>query len=246
HRKQPLQRSRRTFREGGDRRDQEHHDKREQRQQRRADPVEQRTRVQIDPPQQGEQQARHDEHHRRGASVVAQLGEHPERDGTGDPGTHADSFSRTRDRNASSIVAVAVDRRSSSGESAARMSPSRINNRLSHRDASSITWLEISRATPERAKSAKSDHSSMRSTGSSPTVGSSSTSSGGSPSSATASEARLRCPPESWPTRTSAWLPSPTCSITRSTSCAGAPRTRAKNRTLSVTLRMSYTLGSWV
>ena len=75
-----------------------------------------------------------------------------------------------------------------------------ISSSRSQRSASSITWLEISSVVPLAARSWKSCQRSRRSSGSSPTVGSSSTSSSGSPSRAQASETRARWPPESRPT----------------------------------------------
>ena len=60
--------------------------------------------------------------------------------------------------------------------------------------ASSITWLETSSVTPPAASPWNSSHRSRRSTGSRPTVGSSSTSTSGAPSSAAASETRAALP----------------------------------------------------
>ena len=100
--------------------------------------------------------------------------------------------------------AVPVRVRSPSRVSSRAVAPSRRSSRRSQRAASSITWLETSSVVPrvgERRGTAR--HRSRRSTGSSPTVGSSSTSSSGSPSRAAASDTRARWPPESRPTTTS-------------------------------------------
>ena len=64
----------------------------------------------------------------------------------------------------------------SAGEPSAMIRPSRISSSRSQRSASSITWLETKTAVPASASRWNSAHSSTRSTGSSPTVGSSSTS----------------------------------------------------------------------
>ena len=79
-----------------------------------------------------------------------------------------------------------------------------------------MTWLETSSVVPSSASRWNSAHRSRRSTGSRPTVGSSSTSSSGSPSRATASEARERWPPDSRPTSESAW----STRSTRSSACS--------------------------
>ena len=69
--------------------------------------------------------------------------------------------------------------------------PSRISSSRSQRPASSMTWLETNRVVPAAARAWKRAHRSWRSTGSSPTVGSSRTSSSGSASRAQASETRV-------------------------------------------------------
>ena len=86
------------------------------------------------------------------------------------------------------------------------MSPSRISSRRSQWTASSMTWLEISSVAPSAASPANVRHRSARSTGSSPTVGSSSTSTSGRPSGAVASETLAR-PPERLSTSRSASSP---------------------------------------
>ena len=132
------------------------------------------------------------------------------------------------------------------GVPSAMNTPSRIRSSRSQRSASSMTWLETSTATPVSARSWNVVQRSSRSTGSSPTVGSSSTSMLGLPSRATARLARDRCPPLSWATTSSAWSPRSTVSMQRATSDLSTPSTRAKNARFSVTLRSSYTLGAWV
>lgn len=62
--------------------------------------------------------------------------------------------------------------------------PSRISSSRWQRSASSITWLDTSTAAPPSAIRWNSSHRSRRSTGSRPTVGSSSSSSRGEPTSA--------------------------------------------------------------
>ena len=81
--------------------------------------------------------------------------------------------------------------RGAAGVSSAMSRPSRMSSSRSQRSASSITWLDTIRPSPASASRWNSDHSSRRSTGSRPTVGSSSTSRSGLASRATASEARL-------------------------------------------------------
>ena len=79
--------------------------------------------------------------------------------------------------------------------------PSRISSSRSQRSASSITWLDTSTRCPGVGEPVERvPRGPARSTGSSPTVGSSSTSRSGLPSSATARLTRLRWPPDSRPT----------------------------------------------
>ena len=61
-------------------------------------------------------------------------------------------------------------------------------------------WLDTSRVAPASAMALKTSHSSARSTGSSPTVGSSNTISSGFPSIAVARETRFSWPPLNEPT----------------------------------------------
>ena len=96
------------------------------------------------------------------------------------------------------------------GVSSAISSPSRMSSSRSQRLASSMTWLETSTVVPAAASRGTGAHSSSRSTGSCPTVGSSSTSTSGLPTSAQASEARLRWPPDSVATSWSAASARPT------------------------------------
>ena len=106
----------------------------------------------------------------------------------------------TRRRKACSMSAAPVRSRISSGVPSAIIRPSRMSSSRSQRSASSMTWLETSTAAPPAASRWKSSQRSRRSTGSSPTVGSSRTRRSGVPSSATARLTRLRWPPERLPT----------------------------------------------
>ena len=78
--------------------------------------------------------------------------------------------------------------------------PSRISSSRSQRPASSMTWLETNSVVPAAARAWKRAHRSWRSTGSSPTVGSSRTSSSGAASSAQARETRPAARPTACPT----------------------------------------------
>ena len=135
--------------------------------------------------------------------------------------------------------AAPVRRRISSGEPSAMIRPSRISSSRSQRSASSMTWLETSTAAPSSAMRWNRSHRSRRSTGSRPTVGSSSTSRSGWPSSATARLTRLSWPPESWPTTWRRWSPRPTTSMASSAERPSTPSTRAKNARFSATVRSS-------
>ena len=91
-----------------------------------------------------------------------------------------------------------------------------------------MTWLETSRLVPAAASRWNRSHSSTRSTGSRPTVGSSSTSSSG--SRAARRPARPGCAGRrrASPTSCVGLRAEPVASMTRSTSPAGAPSTRAE------------------
>ena len=119
-------------------------------------------------------------------------------------------------RNAASISCSPVRSRSSAGVVSATRPPSRISSSRSQRAASSITWLETSNVAPSSARRWNRVQRSRRSTGSSPTVGSSSTSRSGSPSSAAASDTRERWPPDSVPV---SWSPA----SARSTAASALP-----------------------
>src|SRR5690606_23581948 len=143
-------------------------------------------------PQQDQQERRHQDQQNQRAVVVLELAEDAPRGRHGDGEIHAaTSLSRMSRRKACSRSSAWVRVRSASGGSVASSRPSRINSRWSHRLASSITWLDTSNVTPLPASERNRAHSSSRSTGSSPTVGSSSTSSPGLPSTAPARFARL-------------------------------------------------------
>ena len=144
------------------------------------------------------------------------------------------------------MSAAPVRSRISSGGPSAMIRPSRMSSSRWHRSASSMTWLDTSTAAPASAIRWNSSHRSRRSTGSSPTVGSSSTSRSGLPSSATARLTRLRWPPESRATTWSRWLARSTDPIASSTDAGSTPSTRAKNLRFSATVRSSYTLAAWV
>ena len=103
--------------------------------------------------------------------------------------------SSTSLRNADSMSSVPARCLIAAGVSWARIAPSRISSSWSQRSASSMTWLETRTAAPSSASSWKRLQRSRRSTGSSPTVGSSRTSRSGLSSSATARLARERWPP---------------------------------------------------
>ena len=83
---------------------------------------------------------------------------------------------------------VPVRASSSVSVSSATISPSRTSSSRSQRCASSMTWLDTSKVAPASASRWNRFHRSRRSTGSRPTVGSSSTSSSGESSRATASD----------------------------------------------------------
>ena len=119
------------------------------------------------------------------------------------------------------------------------MRPSRMSSSRVQREASSMTWLEMRNVTGSSPPASRwnNSHNSARSTGSSPTVGSSSTSTFGVPSNAAASDTRARCPPESRSTRAPSLPANPTAAITRSGSSRGAPSTAAKYRRFSITDR---------
>ena len=99
------------------------------------------------PPEQGEHHARQHEQQRERAVVVAQLGEHPDRDRAGDPRASR-ACPPTRARNASSTSSVPVAASRPSGVSSASSRPSRISSSRSQRSASSMTWLDTSTVTP--------------------------------------------------------------------------------------------------
>src|SRR6185312_14092684 len=214
-------------------RDEEHDDKGEQREHRRTDRVEDR-RVREQPRHEADEQARHDEQQCDGTRVVTDLGEDAARRRERACDIH--SWPRPRApvsfsisvRNASSAVVVWVNSSSARGVSSARTSPLRMSTSRSQRVASSMTWLETRSVVPLSCSLRKSVLSSTRSTGSRPTVGSSSTRSSGEPSSAAARDARLCWPPESDPTSWSAWSASSVSSMTRFTSLRGAPRIARK------------------
>src|SRR6266545_5821070 len=187
---------------------QEHDDEREHRQQTRPELVERLPGHVVEhPPQQRDQDAREQHQHRESTAVSAELGEDPGRDGEGDPGVHASTpLLSTSWRKASSTSSTPAFSLMSVGVPSAMIRPSRISSSRSQRSASSMTWLETSTAAPASAISWNSRHRSLRSTGSRPTVGSSSTSTSGSLRSATARLARDRWPPLRLPTTWSRWL----------------------------------------
>ena len=127
------------------------------------------------------------------------------------------------DRNASSSDVHPVSSLSFCGVVCASRRPSRISSRSPQWSASSITWLDTSRVVPRRASSWNWSHRSTRSTGSSPTVGSSSTSNSGCVTSAQASETRVRCPPERLPHKAVRWSVRPTASTASSAAFAVGP-----------------------
>ena len=156
-REQALQRAGRALAQGGDARDEEHHDEREDAEQRGADPVEDVDRhVRVDPGEQPEQHARHDDHEGDGAVVAAQLAQDAARGREGDAQVHAAappsrSASSMSARKASSASAAPVRSSSSGSVESLRMRPSRSRSSRSQRTASSMTWLDTSTVRPSAA-----------------------------------------------------------------------------------------------
>src|SRR5699024_4036567 len=147
--------------------------------------------------QQRQQHDRHDQHESQGGPVLAQLVQNAGHGGPGQAQRHqAVSSCCTRARKASSRSSRPARALTWAGVPVANTVPSRIMIRYWHRSASSITCEETRIVVPARANSVNRCHSSARSNGSCPTVGSSKTSRSGSAKSAQAREARERCPPE--------------------------------------------------
>ena len=149
----------------------------------------------VDPGQQPEQHAGHDDEQAERAGVVPDLAQHAA------AGGERSARGSCRHRSACGPRARAVDegeeglldvgrrrwrRARRARVSSASSRPSRMSSSRSQRVASSMTWLLTSSVTPSPASRRNRSHRSRRSTGSSPTVGSSSTSSSGVPSRAAA------------------------------------------------------------
>ena len=206
-REQPLEGARLPFAQGRDRGDDEHDDHREDPEQRGPDVVEDRGAV-VDPGEQADQHAGHDDDERDGAVVGAHLARaRGPAVATVQAGVHEALLSLDR-------LGLGVDEGEEGGigvgGAGAREQPRRGDvgehlalaqqhepvaaGRLVHdvaRDDEGVAALGEVRG--------RASHRSRRSTGSRPTVGSSSTSSVGRPTRAAASETRDSWPPErSW------------------------------------------------
>ena len=149
--------------QGRDAGHQEHHDEREDAEQRRADVVEDRRAV-VDPGEQADQHARHDEQQRERAGVVPQLAQDPAGGREGAADAHAGS--RRRASGSLGLVDEARGRRprrrrsrcgssSPSRVSSASSRPSRISSSRSQRAASSMTWLLTSSVAPAGGQAAE-------------------------------------------------------------------------------------------
>ena len=183
----------RALAQGGDAGHDEHHDEREDPEQRGAESVEDGGAVE-DPRQQADQHAGDDEHQPDGAVVGAQLGQDAAGGDEGAVGVHRRLLGGAVDQGEEGLLGiVGAGAREQGGQGVVgEEPPSRSSSSRSQRLASSMTWLDTSSERPCAARRLKSSHRSRRSTGSSPTVGSSRTSSSGSPTRAAASEARER------------------------------------------------------
>src|ERR1019366_175822 len=189
--------------------------------------------------EEAEQDDRRAEEEHQGAPVVAELLEDAEADRAAAAPVH-DLFSEST-KKASSSRSAPASRRSSAEVPSASIRPKRMSPRRPQRSASSMTWLETMMVVPSPDIVVNRCHSSARSCGSTPTVGSSRSSRRGRWTSAQASETRWRIPPLSVATTerrrdvrstsssasTALWAP-----VRRSRSC-----TEAKKRTFSLTVR---------
>src|ERR1035437_682905 len=224
---QALEGSTRPLAKGGDRGHEEHDDEREDPEQGWPELVEIAGAAVEDPSEQPHQDGRHSQDQGHSPQVVAQLSQNAAGSGNGAAQGHVDGFSM-RAMKADSKSVDPVRAKSASGESSARIWPSRMSRSLWQRSASSMTWLDTMSVVPDEARAANNTQMSRRSRGSRPTVGSSSTSSRGEPRRAVANETRACSPPERRPTTVSVCRPRPTSLMTRSAAVGGTPKTVAK------------------
>src|SRR5664280_546535 len=217
----------RSLAKGGDRGHEEHDDERENSEQWWPELVEVAVPAVEDPSEQSHQDGRHSQDQGHGPRVVAKLSQNAVGSGNGATHGHVGGLSM-RAMKADSKSVDPVLAKSASGESSARIWPSRMSRSLWQRSASSMTWLDTMSVVPDEARAANRIQRSRRSRGSTPTVGSSSTSSRGEPSRAVASDTRACSPPERRPTTVSVCRPRPTSPMTRPAAVGGTAKTVAK------------------
>ena len=218
---------------------QEHHDERDEREQRRPEPVEGRP-ASASNIQRSSARIRHGQHqqHRERAVVVAQLAQHPDGDGQGDPGAHACSLrsSTRREERVLDVGGAGARRAAPAGVSSAMQPP------LAH-EQQPVAALGLvhdvagrrARQRPRRPAGGTAPTGPGAAPGRARRWARRAPARSGAPSSATARlDPADRCPPESVPTTRSACAgrgrPAP---ATRSHSSGPTPSTRAKKRRFS-------------